>query len=103
MSTTYSESIGLKKFNWRAELRDPPVDSSPEHKNLIKLARNWPTCACGNLNANIPRKLNGAPIDDELAGLGVEFFCCVEDALWRDALAVLDLLEARETFLLLDA
>jgi hypothetical protein len=45
------------------------------------LASNWPTCACGNLDADIPRGTqfsNDAPADAELHDLGMQFYHSVK-------------------------
>lgn len=48
-------------------------------EDLTKQAGNWPTCACGRLTYDIPRKegKNGAigcPLDETLYRLGMHFY-----------------------------
>lgn len=46
-----------------------------------KLAREWPTCACGEQDPRIPRNKSGSPKDDELSDLGNDFTSAI---YWSD-------------------
>ncbi|HEX3818623.1 MAG TPA: hypothetical protein VHW03_10075 [Chthoniobacterales bacterium] len=93
-----------ESFNWLAVLKDlaagMPI-SRGQHGELIDLAGNWPTCACGQLCAALPRLQDGCPADDETAWLGVGFFQQVRHARWSEALRTFHRIEARTEELLL--
>jgi len=78
---TYAESIGQKPFNWLEFLRRNYWTALDLHEALL-LSEVWPTCACGNQCASLPRTNVGAPMDDELAELGARFYTEISRA-WR--------------------
>lgn len=76
----YSESQGQPPFDWNEFLQKEHI-TNLEYFEARKLARNWVTCACGNLCASIPRipaekndGIPGQPVDHELAILGQLFY-----------------------------
>lgn len=68
-----------------------PTDS--ERSLMNALAGNWPTCACGQLCAGIPKNADGRPFNGVLADYGDQFFRFVLDGKWRRAVAVMKLIE----------
>lgn len=98
---TYAEAKGSAPFDWYAFLRQPQIDED-EWTSAIERARNWTTCACGNQCAVIPRHREGEPKDDVLAHLGGAdgFLQSIKDHDQEGALNLLDLIEARSTYLI---
>lgn len=90
-------------MNWITELeeciRDYPVTLDKACK-LSAAASHWPTCACGQLCKNLPREVDGAPLDARLRRLGFLFMDAVESEIWKDALDVFHQIEARTAELL---
>lgn len=66
---TYSETQGIKPFDWNKALND----SKKDWNMLFVMSKNWITCACGNTCDIIPRNKYGAPLDSELRNLGAMF------------------------------
>lgn len=93
---TYAETQGRPVTNWVEELNR----ADPEWGKLYFRAKQWPTCACGNLCEALPRTIYGAPKDDALLDLGMQFSCAIgrEDAEY--ALRILSQIEAHSTVLL---
>ena len=69
---TYAESQDQEKFDWNKFL-DQESFSNLDWNYAEELAQEWVTCACGNQCSIIPRDSIGAPIDEGLADLGVDF------------------------------
>lgn len=90
-------------MNWLTTLitlvKNPKI-TEREHDRLIRLARGWPTCACGQLCRKLPRFSNGAPHDDILLIRGNDFLGDIENANWPAALATFRAIEARTAQLL---
>lgn len=70
---TYAELKGLNPINWRQALIDVKRKDVGKLADLHSWATNWPTCACGNQCALLPRKEDGTPLDKELVELGSKF------------------------------
>lgn len=86
-------------FNWISILKDliqgAPI-TDQQHRKLVIFASKWPTCACGQLCASIPRRQSdNAPIDHRLVGLGTNFYHVVEKGEWRRALSIFYQIEER--------
>lgn len=91
-----------KPFNW-LEFLEGAVKQEPGWDERIKvsdLAADWPTCACSELCASIPRNLSGSPKDPILLGLGVGFCESINLRFWKKALATFRAIEARTAVLL---
>ena len=86
---TYSEENGKPNINWFEELNKPDID----WKNLEERSGEWVTCACGNQCSIIPRYKSGAPLDEELELLGIDFH---EDILSKHREEALETLHAIE-------
>ena len=70
---TYAEAVGRVVTNWPVWLRNARFGKTSKSSlgNHINLSGDWPTCACGNQCAVIPRfEGNGEPEDKELSLLG---------------------------------
>lgn len=97
-----------KSFNWlevltllvEGKLNAPYY--SGLHLNLSRLARDWPSCACGQLCKQLPRFDGGAPHDTDLNREGVSFSGYVNAADWLSALKSFKKIEERSTYLLRD-
>lgn len=61
----------------------------------IEDAADWPTCACGKLDKDIPRAEWGAPIDQELESLGCDFADAVDSDNFKNAMDVLENIQRR--------
>jgi len=61
---------------------------------LKKTSSSWTTCACGNLCDAIPRA-EGKPLDDILANEGQQFYTCVGNEDYPEALKALYRVEER--------
>ena len=57
-------------------------------------AIDWVTCACGRVTHDIPRDTNGAPLNGELARLGVAFSDAVAERDFSEAASLLIQIEA---------
>ncbi len=87
-------------FDWRAFLKQPFI-SVGEWEDAEALAGNWVTCACGNQCDIIPRQFpTGAPIDSQLAILGIKFQDAIKAGHSNHALQILDQIEARSIYLI---
>ena len=86
---TYAASVGAKQTNWprvlKAAIKNEPTKK--RHNELRNLAGGWPTCACGNQCAIIPRDGSGTPYDYFLCENGWKFYTSVLGRAWEDALA----------------
>lgn len=71
-----------------------------EKSNLEAMAGMWPTCACGQLCKVLPRTGIGAPVDQLLGQLGINFFQLVKAENWHAALFTFKKIEARTAKLL---
>lgn len=60
-----------------------------------ELAAAWATCACGQLDFGIPRRSNGAPVDQLLYDFGSMFYDAVENDFYRNARSLIDAIDAR--------
>lgn len=91
-------------FNWLTELtklsHDDGEISRWEHNELIRMAGNWPTCACGQLCALLPRDHQRAPLDHSLRLWGVKFAEYVQAKKWCLALQTFEKIEDRTKVLL---
>lgn len=101
---TYAETKGAPVTDWWKELENPPRFDSDRYYKLRALAREWVTCACGNLCAVIPRgKVYGwhdAPLDVDLRRLGLRFHDYVVSGNWPASRKTLAAIEARSAELL---
>lgn len=93
-----------KKFNWLVKLnalvrRKRPL-TDEEYYNLRFRAAQWPTCACGQLCAALPRDCDAEPKDGELSQLGLRFYDKVAAKRWRGARATFRKIETRSAKLL---
>jgi hypothetical protein len=93
---TYSQSRNYKPFNWRAAL----TADKPDWPTMFERALKWPTCACGNQDAEIPRFADGAPRDNELCVLGKWFMHDIAEQRADAALVTLKQIETRAAMLL---
>lgn len=90
-------------FNWLALLKDLAAGmplSEVEWQQIKRMAAAWPTCACGQLCAALPRNRQGAPRDDILIQLGGAFCGQICTAEWTSALKLFHMIEARTSELL---
>jgi hypothetical protein len=90
-------------MNWKTTLEKAVKDlpSAQESRKLSTLAREWPTCACGEVCAKLPRNpANGAPLDERLFDLGAEFALEVRFWNYEAALLTLQCIENRTAELL---
>lgn len=59
-----------ENWNWLEYLNSDKETQLKHHEQALKLAFQWPTCACGELCKALPRHLNGRPKDMLLGGEG---------------------------------
>lgn len=100
---TYAESQNKPPFDWNAELQKKinGEEFTVNKWELRDMACEWPTCACGNQCAAIPRnEYSGAPLDEKLRALGTEFYCRIVDSEWVSAKAILAEIEQRSAEIL---
>jgi len=90
----YSQARGKEPIDWYNELTQPSI-SQHRWRKLKPLAREWVTCACGNLCDVIPRDHSGMPIDLTLAKLGTQFNANIIRENKEMALETLDQIEIR--------
>lgn len=99
---TYAEVSGEQPFDWNQWL-DDAIKCDPDsisHAEAKDRAEDWTTCACGNQCADLPRKSDGRPKDDNLMMLGLSFVDFITDGSWGLAKRTLAAIEARSSFLL---
>jgi len=91
-----------KRFNWLTFLKGAikKEPSGKMHTKAMLMAREWPTCACGQLCKRLPRTNIGSPQDDLLFTLGSVFSVDVESRKWRGALKAFRAIEKRTAQLL---
>lgn len=93
---TYTETQGVKPFNWREAL----MADEPDWDDLERRSQSWVMCACGNQCSIIARRSNGMPVDGALQSLGGAFHYEILDENAWEALGVLDRIEARSAELI---
>lgn len=86
--------------NWISDLA-ALCNGASSDDGILSRASHWPTCACGQLCARLPRMVYGAPMDFTLRVLGVEFYDYIGDNEWDCALDVFKEIEARVSWLLI--
>lgn len=93
-----------EEFNWLTMLRALVAGklqaNTDLHRNLKRLAADWPTCACGQLCKNLPKTEGSIPEDWQLRVWGGDFAAYVSIGQWRDALKCFEKIEARASSLL---
>lgn len=90
------------KFNWLRALRHA-IKHEPnplEWTSLWRAAKEWPTCACGQLCKALPQCYDGSPKDDVLCELGNNFNLEVRNCRWLKAIDIFRKIEARTSELL---
>lgn len=100
---TYAQRCGYEPFNWPAFIDDAEAGhlSHSELSEATQRAAEWPTCACGNQCARIPRgSENGMPHDFELREEGVTFYNNIKYQRWDAARETLARIEKRSTQIL---
>ena len=65
-----------------------------------ELAIKWPTCACGEQDARIPRDEDGTPKDADLLWMGSTFAAQVAIGYFQDARETMARIESRAVVLL---
>lgn len=98
----YSVTQGKEYIDWNKALANPPPLNSLQHHVLTSFSGEWPTCACGNLCAALPRNDIHVPKDNKLCEYGIQFCEKIEDGHWEEAKQILQKIEARSTELLID-
>lgn len=91
-----------KPWNWLTFLKSA-VKKEPgekEWRRAIRLAGNWPTCACGQLCKALPREHGGYPVNYGLYQLGIDFSFKIDKRQWPSALSIFLKIEARTAKLL---
>lgn len=93
-----------KNFDWfetLQHLNSGEKISDYDNCTLMVLAREWPTCACGQLCKALPRQeLTNAPLDNVLRQLGTEFYIAVCHGRWVTAINIFQEIEKRTAELL---
>lgn len=101
---TYSETKNIAPFNWFAFLNErierKDSISEKEQKRMVKKAKSWVTCACGNQCAVLDREKDGTPFDEKLEDWGVEFWDCIMNEDWAKGKRVLSKIEKRSSKLI---
>lgn len=99
---TYAEASHEKPFDWNKALDDAIADMPDDYTfcELTNRASLWTTCACGNQCELIPRNSEGAPKDDRLRYLGIQFYESIEDMKPKRAKAILAQIEALSAILI---
>lgn len=90
------------EFNWFTEL-DNAINTEPTFtrcKYLSDMAKEWVTCACGELCKKLKRRRGGAPEDPFLYNYGTEFNYAIKQRDWNYAKLVLEQIEKRTIELL---
>lgn len=92
-------ATGRTPFWWEAiaTARANGGDFTPED---VRRAASWVSCACGEQDPRIPRKKDGAPVDDVLERLGCDFNAWVVAGKPDKAAEVLVSIERRVAVLL---
>lgn len=70
---SYAAATGNITTDWPRVIERLDTMSEEELTKYFDLAMNWPTCACGNQCAIIPRDRAGAPVDNSLVTDGSRF------------------------------
>lgn len=71
-------------MNWFERIDDLEKNWTPSKQRIAnKLSQGWTTCMCGQQDPAIPRdEYDNAPLDDELAELGIEFHEAIKYQHW---------------------
>lgn len=105
---------GSDDFDWMLFLQQDLQTVPSEHfQKARELAKDWPTCACGQLCKKLPRDWQGKPEDSVLSDLGGLFYgriCSLYGSHYnsnvgmeskrQEALAIFELIEVRAAQLL---
>lgn len=99
---TFAESKGQAPFDWNGFLDRAIAEavSQTEIRKTKELSLEWVTCACGNQCADIPRDVDGVPLDKWSRILGAQFADDVCEGEWHAAQLTLAQIEARSHELL---
>lgn len=102
MDKTYAETQGKAPFDWNHFLNRAIAGqiTVAEEAKAMQLSSRWVTCACGNQCAIIPREGDccggpGAPNDEMLKDLGLQFDYEIRACAWRAAKMTLRDIELR--------
>lgn len=91
-------------FDWFKVLAKAKEDSGSVSRemwsDLMIYAQGWPTCACGQLCAELPRNDEGCPLDSILRDLGLLFNEQIRSRTWCWAFETLERIECRTNILL---
>lgn len=100
-TTTYSETVGEKPFDWNKFLNKARI-TEKEWDDAFTKAHSWTTCACGNQCAVIPRDEKGKPDDELLVTLGGDngFYGAIKDKNVAEAKHFLEMIEIRSSYLI---
>ena len=73
---TYAETHSKWIYDWPQIIDDLEHDRYDDEGKfeVYDAASNWPTCACGNQCAALPRDEEGCPVDKVMEKLGGQFF-----------------------------
>lgn len=103
---TFAETQNKKPFDWNKFLNKKKITEA-EWRKATSLAREWPTCACGNQCAIIPRHnigfiSIGEPTDEKLSKLGREegFYGAIKNRNIKAAKSFLQKIEKRSAILI---
>lgn len=70
----YSETVYLDcTYNWFEYLNNPTLTVKVSMDDAEEMSASWESCAVGQLDVGIERVDGGAPIDNALENLGIEF------------------------------
>jgi hypothetical protein len=100
-TTTYSESVGQKPFDWNEFLNQGHI-SDLNWGQAMDRAQRWTTCACGNQCSIIPRDELGKPDDELLTTLGGDegFYGAIRKKNVNEAKQFLAMIEIRSSYLI---
>ena len=88
---TYAAKKGKPEVNWTQILKNLSRRKTElpeeEFERISHLAQDWKSCACGQLSELLERdeEKDGEIVDEELRGLGLAFYDCVDDQNWAEA------------------
>lgn len=96
------QELALSDLEWWRRIREAKMRGHFTSDDRA-LAGNWTTCACGRQGPRILRGVCGAPLDDQLYDLGMDFHRCVAHDAFDSAAKMLWQIEQRAAAVLAKA
>jgi hypothetical protein len=99
---TYAKTKEKKQIDWNQVVEKGIKGKLTEKqkREYSKRSGDWVTCACGSQCWVLDRDVDSEPLDEELSGLGMDFWHQFSSEEYKDAKKTLEKIENRSTLLI---